>query len=295
MATVVPRLLVLLVGCAAAQQDATFLVQSIAAVTSLTVTESVTESFAKDIGLLLDPVPEWCKNDTQLTWKQRRERMQQHETLQWCKRQSKELTEKNESIPEWMEKLVTADENKGKMKWAVQEATRLKAEQKEVPKYMAELVEEDAKWANRWAACKAAELKAAGEDAPAWMVENARRGITDYAAEKAQELQEEIDELDEEKEKEMALVRSQGDVVLASEKMLARSKTNRARSTAQQYNFLQKALEELDLAEQEFGRTGANAHKLKHAIIRAEEENNLLNQMISRQMDALKGEMEPAA
>jgi len=285
----------LLAGCAAAQQDAIFLVQSSAAVVSLAVTESVTESFDIDKGLLLDPTPEWCKNETQLTWKQRKERMQQHTTLQWCKKQVKELTEKNESIPEWMDKLVTADENRGKMKWAVQEASRLKAEQKEVPKWMAELVEEDAKWANRWAACKIAELKATGEEAPAWMVENARRGLTDYAAEKAQELQEEIDELEEEKDKEMALVRSQGDVIVASEKMLARTRANRARSTSQQFNILQKALEEMDLAEQEFGRTGGNAHKLERAIIRAREETELLSKMLSRKMDAAKMQMEPTA
>jgi len=298
MAAVVPRALALLAGCAAAQQDATFLLQSVATserLESLVVTDqAVTESFDLST-VLLDPMPEWCKNDTQLTWKQRKERMQQHTTLQWCKKQVKELTEKNESVPEWMEKLVTADENRGKMKWAVQEASRMRAEQKEVPKWMAELVEEDAKWANRWAACKVAELKAGGEEVPVWMVENARKGITDYAAEKAQELQDEIDELDEEKEKELALVHAQGDVVVASEKMLARTRANHARSTAQQFNVVQKALEELDLAEQEFGRTGGSVHKLKHAIVRAREETDLLNQLLSRKMDALKIEMEAAA
>merc|ERR1719327_2108215 len=116
--------------------------------------------------------------------------------------------------------MVTEDENRGKMKWAVQEARRLKAEQKDVPKWMAELVAEDARWANRWAACKVAELKQAGEEAPAWMAENARQGVLEYASEKSQELQEEIEELDEEKQKEQALVQSQGDPVEANRRLL---------------------------------------------------------------------------
>merc|ERR1719188_2565617 len=95
----------------------------------------VVETFSRS---LEEDAPEWCKNETELTWKQRKERMQQHATLQWCKKQYRELTEKNESVPEWMEKLVTEDENRGRMKWAVQEAKRLRAEQKEVPQWMVE-------------------------------------------------------------------------------------------------------------------------------------------------------------
>jgi len=244
---------------------------------------------------LPENAPEWCKSETALTWEEQRRRVSQRATLVWAKQMVKELRETNQTIPKWMDDMVTKDARQGQMKWAVKEVKRLKAEGQEVPEWMAALVEEDSKWANRWAACKVAELKAAGEEVPVWMVENARKGITDYAAEKAQELQDEIDELDEEKEKELALVHAHGDVVVASEKMLARTRANHARSTAQQFNVVQKALEELDLAEQEFGRTGGSVHKLKHAIVRAREETDLLNQMLSRKMDALKIEMEAAA
>lgn len=294
MAAVVSRTLALLAGCVAAQQDATFLLQSSAASErseSLVVTDQgVTESFDLSSGLL-DPMPEWCKNDTQLTWKQRKERMQQHTTLQWCKKQYKELTEKNETVPQWMEKMVTEDENRGKMKWAVQEARRLKAEQKEVPKWMAELVAEDARWANRWAACKVAELKQAGEEAPAWMAENARQGVLEYASEKSQELQEEIEELDEEKQKEQALVQSQGDPVEANRRLLARTRKTFVRSTAQQFRALQEALEELDQVETE----GGDAHKLKRAINRAKEASDMLSQMLAHKVEVLKAQMESTA
>jgi len=298
MAAVVSRALALLAGCVAAQQDATFLLQSSAASErseSLVVSDQgVTESFDMSSGLL-DPIPEWCKNDTQLTWKQRKERMQQHTTLQWCHKQYKELTEKNESVPEWMEKMVTDDENRGKMKWAVQEARRLKAEQKDVPKWMTELVAEEARWANRWAACKVAELKQVGEQAPAWMADNARQGVMEYAQEKSQELQEEIEELDEEKQKETALVQAQGDPVEANKRLLARTKKAFARSSAQQFRVLQDALEELDRVETEFGRTGGEAHSLKRAINKAKEASDLLNQMLAHKMEVLKSQMEPAS
>merc|ERR1719356_2058128 len=140
------------------------------------------------------------------------------------------------------------------------EARRLKAEQQDVPKWMAELVAEDARWANRWAACKVAELKEAGEEAPAWMVENARQGVMEDAQEKSQELPDEIEELDEEKQKETALVQAQGDPVEANKRLLARTKKAFARSTAQQFQVVQEALEELDQVETEFGRTGGEAH-----------------------------------
>merc|ERR1719333_1476530 len=111
------------VACRATAQEATMLLQSSAERNSEALGPaigqlSVVESFG---GEVVDDSPEWCKNETQLTWKQRKQRMQQHATLEWCRKQYRELTEKNESVPEWMEKLVTEDENRGRMKWAVQE------------------------------------------------------------------------------------------------------------------------------------------------------------------------------
>ena len=38
--------------------------------------EAVTETF--EFGAGVDTTPEWCKNETQLTWKQRKARGQKH-------------------------------------------------------------------------------------------------------------------------------------------------------------------------------------------------------------------------
>merc|ERR1740121_1847500 len=127
----------------------------------------------------------------------------------------------NATIPDWMAKLVAEDDKRGKMKWAAQESKRLKAEGKDTPQWMEELVVEDAKWANRWAACKSAQLHMIGEEVPAWMVENARKGVMEAA-------KEQIEELDEQRDREVAVVSAQGDAGLANERMLARSRTPRS-------------------------------------------------------------------
>jgi len=243
----------------------------------------------------MDLKPEWCKNETELTWKQRKERMQQHTTLLWCKQEVQILREKNATVPAWMDKIVNDDENKGRMKWAVQESKRLKAEGKEVPEWIAALVAEDTKWGNRWAACKAAQLKAANEEVPEWMAENGRKGIMDYASEKAQEIQEQIDELDEERHKETALVAAEGDPVLAKQRLLARTRETRVRSAGQQMQILSEALSELDKVEQEFARTGEHPQKVKHAIVKAKEASDLLNQILSRKETALQMQIESVA
>merc|ERR1740121_2291196 len=120
-------------------------------------------------GEVMSGAPEWCKNTSELTWKQRKERMQQHATLEWCKGQVKKLREENESIPDWMGKIVGDDQKNGKMKWASAEAKRLIAEEKEVPAWMQDL-----------------------------MNENARRGIMEYSSEKEANLEEEMEDLSEE-------------------------------------------------------------------------------------------------
>merc|ERR1719401_286353 len=90
----------------------------------------------------LGDAPEWCKNESQLSWKQRKERFQQHATLEWAKTQMKKLVETNETVPSWMEQIVTADEKRGRMKWAVQEAKRMEADNMTVPAWMNDLVKE---------------------------------------------------------------------------------------------------------------------------------------------------------
>jgi len=186
-----------------------------------------------NFGLVADDAPTWCKNETELTWAQRKERMQQHSTLQWAKKMVKQLqSDANATVPEWMGKLVAEDEKRGRMKWAVQESRRLRAEGKETPQWMEELVAEDAKWANRWAACKVAELEYSGEEPPEWMRENGRKGVFAAAAEKLAEIQEQLDELEALKEKEVALIQARGDIRLAERRMVKEHRPTAARRQA---------------------------------------------------------------
>lgn len=254
MALVAMYFTAVLVGGTAAQQDGSSLLQ--VSVRSFgqeqltfmydTFTEGAFSHMPAD-------APLWCKNDTLLSWKQRKERMLQHATLQWAKKMMKQLLEENSTVPEWMNTMVSDDEKRGKTKWAVLEARRLKEEGKTIPQWMADLVEEDAKWANRWAACKSAEIKAAGEEVPAWMLANGRRGILDAAKERAAELREQLQELDKERQQETALVDAHGDFALAKDRifMSGRTKLFDTTSLSQQFQVLELAVEELDSAEDE--------------------------------------------
>jgi hypothetical protein len=290
----------LLAGGAIARQDGTFLLQSSVSKVkgSGTFWNQFGSTFVEgSFGFVPENAPTWCKNDTQLNWKQRKERMEQHLTLEWAKKMVKQMLEQNETVPEWMDKMVSDDEQRGKTKWAVQESKRLQAEGKETPKWMDELVQEDAKWANRWAACKAAELKEAGEDVPAWMVENGRKGILDAAAEKVVELQEEIDEMEEDRDKEAALVDAQGDVQTANSRMLARKKDFSARTVTSQFRVLEAALDELDAAEAEM----LNGHmemgptrRFKRALRQARSATQLLGKLLERKASMLNAQMSAA-
>jgi len=247
-------------------------------------------------GPLPTDAPSWCKAEDALTWKQRKERMEQHATLDWAKKQAKRLHEENETAPEWMDKLVSDDEKRGNMKWAVGEGKRLRAEGKEVPQWMADLEAEDQKWANRWAACKSAELRFAADDVPQWMVDNARKGIMEAAKEKAEELQEEIDELQEEKEEETALVGAQGDVTVASQKLLSKGRKVDSTTLAHQTRVVEVALEMLDEAEGKMHRGIAtpdaqfmsDAHRTKEALWKAKAASALLGDILNRKEGLLK-------
>jgi len=291
----------LLARGAIAQEDGTFLLQSSAsAAGGETLVAEGEEHFSfveGSFGPLPEDAPSWCKNETQLTWAQRKERMQQHVTLEWAKKMVKQMLEQNETVPEWMDKIVSDDEKRGKTKWAVQEAKRLKAEGKETPKWMEELVEEDAKWANRWAACKTAELREANEEVPQWMLENGRKGIFEAATEKAAELQEEIDEMEEEKDQESALVDAQGDVTTANQRMLAKKREFSARSVSSQFRLVESALEELEQAEREMlhgdGSKGST-HRFKQALRRAKTAADLLNKLLERKASMLSAQITAA-
>mmetsp|Transcript_10214 Transcript_10214/g.28600 ORF Transcript_10214/g.28600 Transcript_10214/m.28600 type:complete len:305 (+) Transcript_10214:66-980(+) len=297
------RFATLLVGGAIAQQDSTFLLQSSASKVkgSGTFWNQFGSTFVEgSFGKVPDNAPTWCKNETQLTWAQRKERMQQHQTLEWTKKMVKQMREQNETVPAWMDKMVTDDENRGKTRWAVQESRRLRSEGKEVPKWMDELVEEDAKWANRWAACKAAELREASEEVPQWMAENGRKGILEAATEKAAELQEEIEEMEDEKEQESALVDTQGDVQAAGQRMLARKRETSARTVGSQYRLLEAALEELDQAEGEMlkerfaGAPAGPTRRFKQALRRAKRESEVLNRLLEQKAAVLNSQMSAA-
>jgi len=272
-------------GTAAWQDvDEASLVQSAASVSASGEEGFVHESFVEgSFGLLPDDAPTWCKNETQLTWSQRRERLQQHSTLLWAKRMVKQMAEENATVPEWMDKIVSDDEKKGKSRWAVLEAKRLKAEGKETPRWIEDLVAEDAKWANRWAACKSANLRALGEDVPTWMAENGRKGILDAAAEKAEDLQEQIEELAAEKVQEAALVDAQGDITLAGQRMLALQKEFRTRTLSQQAHVLEQDLEDLDRAEGEMLKEGMapeSIRKVKQALRKASSAAQMVTKML---------------
>jgi len=247
-------------------------------------------------GHLPSDAPSWCKMEADLTWKQRKERLEQHATLEWAKKQTKKLHDENETVPEWMDKLVSDDEKRGKMKWAVGEVKRLRAEGKDVPQWLSDLEAEDLRWANRWAACKSAELSAAGDDVPLWMVENARKGIMEAAKEKAEELQEELDELEGQKEEETALIGAQGDVSVASQRLLARSRKVSSTTLAAQTHVLEVALEELDQAEGQMHRGIAtadatfvsDARKTKEALWKAKAASALLSSILDQKAGLLK-------
>jgi len=241
---------------------------------------TIVETFSS----LSEDAPEWCKNETNLSWSQRKQRMQQHATLEWAKQEIKKLRSTNESIPDWMEKIVNDDANRGKMKWASQECKRLKEQGKEVPGWMAELEAMNAKWANRWAACKTAELKSAGDEVPQWMIDNGRKGIMDYADEKAADLQAEIDALEEAKAKEEALVEAKGDVNIASQRMLATSKVTRVRSLDQQFHVLELALAEL--ADND-NHHNAPAPRMKQSMHHVKEAYEQLGRILTHKLASL--------
>jgi len=243
---------------------------------------------------LPENAPEWCKSETALTWEEQRRRVSQRATLVWAKQMVKELRETNQTIPKWMDDMVTKDARQGQMKWAVKEVKRLKAEGQEVPEWMAALVEEDSKWANRWAACKAAQLKAAGEEAPAWMVENGRKGTIEAAAEKAQELQEQIEELDSEKEQEVAIVDAHGDYSLASQRMTAISRALRTTTLSQQTHALGDAIEGLEHFEvqiQKEGKTPEVVREVRHTLRKATLSAHMITKLLDMKTEMAKAQV----
>merc|ERR1719382_2403590 len=111
----------LLAGGASAQQDSTFLLQS--GVSKIKGSGMFWNQFGStfvegSFGIMPENAPTWCKDEAQLTWKQRKERMEQHLTLEWAKKMVKQMLDQNETVPVWMDKLVSDDEQRGKTKCA---------------------------------------------------------------------------------------------------------------------------------------------------------------------------------
>jgi len=247
---------------------------------------------------MAEDAPEWCKNETELTWKQRKQRMEQHTTLQWAKKMVKQYREtngENATIPEWMDKIVSDDENRGKLKWAVTESKRLKAEGKEVPEWMMALVREDDRWANRWATCKAHELKAESQEVPAWMLDNARKGMMEYASEKAAEIQDQLNEIEAEKEKDEALVQANGDIEDANQRLLARAKQSQRATTATQLNVIEEAMLEFNERAEEAREGTIKFTKLKMAGIKAQQATDTMSKLLERKLAMVQGHMNMAA
>jgi len=257
---------------------------------------NVVDTFGEGEDGIMTGAPEWCRNETELTWKQRRERLLQHETLEWCKAQVKTIQAANESVPDWMDKIVEDDRKRGQMKWAAAEMKRLKAEGKEVPQWMDWAAAENEKWGNRWAACKAAELQAAGQEPPTWMAENGRKGILEYAAEKQKDLEEQIDELEDEMEEEEALVQADGNTTLAEEKRLAMEKAVYRKSPHQQLEALQAALTGVDESEDAWKEgTDASPKQLKHALKKAQHASIIMEKILARLQKAREAEEQQSA
>lgn len=254
------------------------------------VDHTVVESFGTLLGEDTPDRPEWCVNETSLTWKQRKERAQQQATLQWSKQQVKRLRANNDTVPVWMDIIVSADENRGRMKWAVTEAKRLKDTGAEVPDWMKDLVEENDKWANRWAACRSAELKAQGEEVPTWMIENGRNGIMDYSTEKSTELQRQIDELSEMQSKEEALVQAGGQIKLAKQRIKAKAKQAASRSPDQQLHVLEIALAALGDTEQMLRQNHNHAKpgpKVKQAMAHVKDAYETLGRILQPKLESI--------
>jgi len=272
-----------IVGCALVSfinaQDATMLMQTKVSQSESSVFNfvSISDMSFEALGHMPEDAPAWCKNETELTWTQRKERLQGKATLEWAKIQYKKLLAENQTAPEWMKRIVVEDQNRGKMKWAAAEVKRLKEEGKEVPQWMMQLSLENEKWACRWAACKVTQLTAAGDqDVPQWLLDNAHKGIMEYATARAEEIEAEIQELEQEEQLETALVNAHGDVEVANNRMLARSRTrHKAVSVHQQTSVIEEALQnidELELAADISVNELPALRKVEHAILKAREE-----------------------
>jgi len=219
----------LLAGVASFQQEmsyqqemslATSLQQEMSYVASLQQEMSSSAAFWNMFGALPDDAPDWCRSEEKLSWEEKRHRVEQRATLQWARQQVQGMIEKNQTVPEWMDEMVARSTQQGQMKWAAREARRLRHEKKSVPEWMAAMEEEDDKWANRWAACKVSELEFAGTESPEWMKDNGRKAVYASAMAKLAEIQEQIDELESLKEKEVALMQARGDIRLAEKRQL---------------------------------------------------------------------------
>jgi len=231
-----------------------------------------------------EEAPEWCKNETELTWQQRKERMQQHATLQWAKKQAAKLRDENQTIPEWMDKVVTDDENRGRLKWAESESKRLKAEGKATPERMGELVKENERWANRWAACKAHELKAQNLEVPPWMLDNARKGIMDFASEKAAEIQVKIREVEAQMERDNVVVEASGDIEEANHRLLWRAKQAARMTCATQLNVLENAMERFHEAEEHAKEGTIKFSALRQAGTRAQDATARMSTLLEQKL-----------
>merc|ERR1719333_618856 len=180
------------------------------------------------------------------------------------------------------------------MKWAAQEAKTLKEQGKEVPDWMAQLANENAKWANRWAACKLADIKMAGEEAPKWMIDNAHQGIMSYADEKAKALQEQIEELEFQEQQENAIVQANGDIGAANERISAASKAIETRSLSQQFHALEDAVEVFSQTQGTFRDGTVKAPKLRNAATRAKDQVDMLDLLLAQKLDEVDSRLKLA-
>ncbi|CAK0853967.1 unnamed protein product [Prorocentrum cordatum] len=274
-----------------ALKDSTFLLQSSAASAGepLLLVDLGGTFDEGSFGLLPESAPTWCKNETQLTWKQRKERMQQQLTLEWSKKMVRQMREQNDTVPEWMDKIVSDDEKRGRMRWAAQESKRMRAEGKETPKWMDELVEEDTKWANRWAACKAAELKEANEEVASWMPRPRRPQSSRSRSRRWRRRRTRT------RERRWWTLRATSRTPAGGPDAGQEEGVLREESVSSQFRLLEGALEELEQAEAEMVSGGQGpTRRFKQALRRAKSASELLDKLLDRKGTMLSAQMSAA-
>merc|ERR1719272_2468806 len=103
--------------------------------------------------------------------------------------------------------------------------------------------------------------------------------------------------MEEEKDKETAVVEAQGDIQAAEQRMLAKKRGFATKTVSSQFHVLETALEELESVEAEMqndAMSKASTHKFKQALRKAKTASELLNKLLERKGGMLITQMQAA-